>query len=214
MSILSDLFGGGKNPADAAMPYLNQIPDVGHNAYDPYISQGQAAGGRAGSAYEDLMKDPTGFINKLMENYQTSAGYGAKKDELTNLMGNTAASGGFAGSPFDQGQQAKGVNDLLSQDMQQYLQNAFGAYKTGLEGEQGIANQGFQASGNLADILGGNLNQQANLGFQGQQQKNSNKTAIISALIKALGIGGGLAAGGGLGGLALGGLGSGMFGGG
>src|SRR3990167_9540646 len=39
MSWLSSLFHGGnsKNPADAAMPYLNQVPGVSHQGYDPYI---------------------------------------------------------------------------------------------------------------------------------------------------------------------------------
>lgn len=208
MSILSKLFGG-QNPADAAMPYLNQIPGVGHNAYDPYITAGQTAGQNTQGQYEGLMNDPTGFINKLMESYEPSKGYQFSKDQLTKEMGNTAASGGFAGTSYDQQQQGAGIQGLLSKDMQQFLSNALGVYGTGLQGEQGIADKGYDASGKLADILGGSLNQQGGLAFQGQQQQNANKTSMINSLVKALG----MAAGGGVGGI-FGALGSGMFGGG
>lgn len=216
MSILSNLFGG-RNPADAAMPYLNQIPGVGHDAYDPYITAGRQAGQNTQGQYEGLMNDPTGFINKLMESYKPSEGYQFQKGELTKELGNTSAAGGFAGTEYDQMQQGKGIQGLLSQDMQQFLSNALGVYGTGLQGEQGIADKGFQASGSLADILGGSLNQQGGLAFQGQSQQNANKTAMISSLIKALGMAGGMAATGGVGGLgalAAGGFGSSMFGGG
>ena len=213
MSILSKLFGGS-NAGDAAMPYLNQIPGVGHDAYDPYITEGRTAGQNVQGQYEGLMNDPTGFINKLMQAYQPSEGYQFQKGELSKAMGNTAASGGFAGTSFDQGQQAKGIQGLLSQDMQQFLSNALGVYGTGLQGEQGISDRGYDATGKLTDILGGNLNQQGGLAFQGQQQKNANRSAAINALIKSLGVAAGGAATGGLGGLFAGGLGSGMFGGG
>ncbi len=219
MSILAKLFGGhgggqGSNPANAAQPFLQQIPQVGHNAYDPYIQQGQAAGQRTGSQYESLMNDPQAFINKLMEGYKPSEGYQFQKGELTSQLGNAAAAGGVAGTPTDQMNQGKAIQGLLSQDQQQYLQNALGVYGTGLSGEQHAADQGFNASGSLADLLGGNLNQQANLGFQGVQQNNVNKNAMISSLIKALGIGGGAFFGGAPGALIGGGLGSNMFGGG
>jgi hypothetical protein len=217
MSILSKLLGGGSNPADSAMPYLNQISGVGHQYYDPYVNQGLAAGQKAQDQYDTLMNDPTGFINKLMESYKPSEGYQFQKDELTRGMGNTAAAGGFAGTNYDQMQQAQGVQGLLSKDMQQYLQNALGIYGTGLEGEQGIANQGFQASGSLADYLGSNLGQQGQLAFQGKAQQNANKTSMINSLIKALGMAGGMGAFGGLGSLgslAGGGFGSNMYGGG
>lgn len=222
MSILSNLFGGGgrsrTNPANAAMPYLNQIPSVGHDYFDPFVKQGQEADARLNNEFINLYKDPTGFINKIMESYKPSEAYQFNRDELQKVLGSTAAAGGYRGTDFDQQQQAKYISGLLSQDEQQFLQNALGAYNTGLEGEKGFSNRGFTASGNLADIIGGSLNQRGGLAFQGQSQINANKAGLISALLKALGVGTGLAAGGGafgnLASLASGGLGSDMFGGG
>lgn len=214
MSILSNLFGGGRNPADAANPYLNQIPGVGHQYYDPYVNAGRDASSRTKSQYEELMSDPTAFMNKLMQGYKPSEGYQYQKDALTKEMGATSAAGGIAGTPMDQKAQAEGVQGLLGKDQQQYLQNAFGAFNTGLQGEEGIAGRGYNASGSLADLLGGALNQQGGLAFQGQSQKNSNQNGLFAALAKALGMGVGAFAGGPIGALAGGGLSSSMFGGG
>jgi hypothetical protein len=196
MGILDKIFGGGTDPVKAATPYLNQIPGVGHDAYDSYINAGKDASGKTKSQYENMINDPTGFINKLMEGYKPSEGYQFQKGELTKELQNNANAGGIAGTNFSNEQIGKGVQGLLSNDMQQFLTNVLGRYDTGLQGEQGIANQGFTASGNLADILGGNLNQQANMAFQGAQQKNTNKNGMFSALAKALGIGAGALTGG------------------
>ncbi len=192
MSWLSKLFGGGdKSPMDAANPYLNQIPGVGHQNYDPYVNAVQDAAGKTKSKYEELMSDPTGFINKLMEGYKTSEGYNFQKDQLTKELGNTAAAGGVAGTPMDQMNQAQGIQGLLGKDMQQFLQNALGVFGKGLEGEEGIAGRGFDASKALADLLGGTLNSQAGLAFNDAQQKNKNKNDMWSMFGKALGAGAG-----------------------
>jgi hypothetical protein len=210
MSMLSKLFGGGgSNPMDAANQYLNQIPGVAHQGYDDYINAGKDASGKTKSQYEDMMNDPTGFINKIMEQYKESEGYGFAKDRLTKEMGNAAAMGGIAGTPLDQMNQAEGVQGLLSKDMQQFLQNALGRYDKGLEGEEGIADRGYDASGKLTDALGGALNQQGGLAFNNAQQKNKNRNDMWSMFGKALGGGAGFA----LGGLPGATFGAGLFGG-
>lgn len=192
MSILSKLFGGGgKNPMDAANQYLNQIPGVAHQGYDPYVNAGLDASGKTKSKYEDLMNDPTGFINKLMEGYKPSEGYQFQKEQLTKELGNTAAAGGIAGTPQDQMNQGEGIQKLLSGDMQQFLKNVLGVFDTGLEGEEGVANRGYDASGKLTDALGSALNQQGGLAFQDAQQKNKNKNDMWSMFGKALGAGAG-----------------------
>jgi hypothetical protein len=197
MSWLSKLFGGGgKSPMDSANQYLNQIPGVAHQGYDDYINQGKDASGKTKSQYEDMMNDPTGFINKLMEGYKPSEGYQFQKEQLTKELGNTAAAGGIAGTPQDQMNQGAGVQKLLSGDMQQFLQNVLGRYDKGLEGEEGIASRGYDASGKLTDTLGGALNQQGGLAFQDQQQKNQNKNDLWHMFGKALGAGAGAFLGG------------------
>lgn len=197
MSWLSKLFGGdGKSPMDAANKYLNQIPGVGHEGYDPYVNTGLDASGKTKSKYENLMNDPTDFINKLMDGYKPSEGYQFQKDQLTKDLSNTAAAGGVAGTPLDQMNQGQGIQKLLSEDMQQFLKNVLGVFGKGLEGEEGIAGRGFDASKNLTDLLGGALNQKGGLAFQDQQQKDKNKNDLWSMFGKALGGGAGFALGG------------------
>lgn len=197
MGLLDSIFGGkGSSPRDSANQYLNQIPGVAHQGYDDYVNQGKDASGRTKAAYESMMNDPTGFINKIMEQYKNSEAYGFKKDALTKEMGNTAALGGFAGTNYDQMNQAAGVQGLLSQDMQEFLQNVLGRYDKGLKGEEGVANRGYNATGQLTDTLTGGLNQQGGLAFQDQQQKNQNKNDLWHMFGKALGAGAGAFFGG------------------
>lgn len=173
---IKDTFGFGKakytDPAAAAQPYLSQIPQVGHQTYDPYVNRGNQAANTINPLYERFATDPRGYLDELMSGYEPSQGYQKRKEELTRAAGNTAAAGGYRGTPSDIRNQTEIVNGLLSEDMQQFLQNIFGIQNTGLQGEQGFSNTGFNASNNLADIVGNSLNQQGGLAFQSARQKN------------------------------------------
>lgn len=205
MGWLNDFFGSS-DPQKDANKYLNQIPGVAHEGYDPYVNAGRDASGRTKSKYESLMDDPTSFINKLMEGYKPSEGYQFQKDQLTKELGNTAAAGGIAGTPQDQMNQGAGIQKLLSGDMQQFLSNILGVFNTGLEGEEGIAGRGYDASKNLTDTLGNNLTQQGGLAYQGARDRNQRSADHWKMFGQALGgaVGGPLGAGigGGVGGLA------------
>jgi hypothetical protein len=188
MSWLSKLFGGHDNSAmDAANQYLNQISGVAHQGYDPYVNQGREASGRTQQTYEELMKDPTAFINKLMEGYKPSEGYNYQKELLQRELGNTAAAGGFAGTALDQENQGTAIQKLLSGDMQQFLNNILGVFNTGLKGEEGIAGRGYNATQQLTDTLGNSLNQQGGLAFQNQQQQNQNRSDLFKIFGQMLG---------------------------
>lgn len=194
MSLLDRIFGTS-SPREAANPYLNQIPGVAHQGYDPYINAGADASGKTKSQYEDLINDPTGFINKIMEGYKPSEGYQFQKEQLQKELSNTAAAGGIAGTPFDQMNQGQAVQKLLSGDMQQFLQNILGRYDKGLAGEEGIAERGYNASGKLTDTLGNALNQQAGFAANDVQQKNKQTQDLWSMFGKALGGAAGAAGG-------------------
>ncbi len=198
MSILDKLFGGGNkpNPMDEANKYLSQIPRQSHETYDPYITQGKASGTNLHNHYEELMNDPQGFINKIMSGYKPSESYQFQKSELQDALGNTAAVGGYAGTPLDQRNQGEQIQKLLSGDQQQWLSNILGVYNKGVSGEEGESERGYNASKGLNDDIGGSLNQQGGLAFNQAQQKNKDKQAMIRALMKALGLGAGFAYGG------------------
>ena len=193
MSILDSIFGGGggKNPVHEANNYLNQIPGQAHTSYDDYITKCKESGGNVHQAFQDMMSDPQGFINKIMGGYQESDAYKYQKDKLGTAMSNTAAAGGIAGTPLDQMTQGEQIQKLLSGDQQQWLQNVLGRFDKGLGGESDEATRGYDASGKLNDVLGGALNQQGGLAFQGTQADNAqhgaNQKAFMSFLAKALG---------------------------
>lgn len=196
MGILDSIFGKKSNPGAAASPFLSQIPSVGFQQYSPYINQGFDSGNRAKGSYDEMVADPVAFLNKIMKGFEPSEGYNFEKDLLTKQLSNTANAGGIAGTPYDQLNQGEAVHGLLSKDMQQFLENAFGIQKTGLAGEQHTADTGFEASKALTDLLGGSMNQQGGLAFNSAQQKNTDRSGIISMLAKALGAGAGALFGG------------------
>ena len=200
------LFGKRADPQAEANKYLDQIPGMGKGYYDPFIQRGGRAGDILEGQYGNLINDPTSLIDKIMGNYETSKGYQTQKDILGRELGASAAAGGVAGTPFHQQQQGEMVEGLLSQDMQNYLKNALGMYQTGLSGEAGLYDKGYGASGSLADLIGGSLNQQAGMAYQGAQDKNARRDALMSSLMKLAGTAGGALLGGPLGGMIGGGL--------
>lgn len=187
MSWLSDLFGGGKNPANSAMPYLNQIPGQTNQYYQPYFDAGKGALNPLQDQYKNLLGDPGSVMNKFGESYKQSPGFKFAMDQA--LMGGdrAAAAGGMAGTPTHQFQNMQLANDLASKDYNNYMQNALGLYGMGLSGEQGMAGMGQTAGQNLADMIAQTLAQQGNLAFQGQRQQNQNRSDLFGNIAKGAG---------------------------
>lgn len=160
------------NPANAAMPYLNQIPGMMEGYFNPYISSGQNAMGMLQGQYGNLINDPNAMIAKWGAGYQQSPGYQFQVDQATKAANRAGAAGGMLGSPMEQQQLSGTINNLANQDFQQYLQNVMGAYGLGLSGEQNINQMGFNASDDLARSLAENMQNQAQLAYSGQQNQN------------------------------------------
>jgi len=182
---------GQRDPAKDANRYLDKIPGVGHDAYDPFINQGREAGGILKDQYGRML-DPTKYMDDIMKNYQMSQGATYKRDQLGKGIGNTAAAGGIAGTPEHQREYGQMSNDIMSQDMDQYLQNALGINDRGIRGEEGFYDKGFQASGSLADMLASMFGSKAGLAYQSGTQKNANEQALMQSLMKMFSQGAGV----------------------
>lgn len=191
MSWLSDFFKGGKNPADAAMPYLDKIPGMEHQAYDPYIQHGNEAYNTLNPQITQMGSDPAAFLEKLMGSYTPSRGYQLKNDEMRRAAGNTAAAGGMRGSLNDITNEARISDTLMGDDMQQWLQNVLGIQKEGLSGLTHQFDTGFDATKGLTGDLSNVLGTQAGLAFQGQANQNQSRGDMLSGIMKALGAVGG-----------------------
>lgn len=204
MSLLGNLLGvpskrNFKDPAEAANPYLQQIPQTAQQYYNPYIEQGQQASNVLQSQYDQLL-NPASKLHELERGYEESPGAAYKRDKMQKAVDASAAAGGISGNPYHQQQTGELVNSILSQDMQDYLRNALGLYGQGLQGEEGIAQKGFGSSASLADILTGNLGSQGTLAYQGAQQQNmlnqGRQNSLSKLIANALGAGGGFLMGG------------------
>lgn len=187
MSWLSDFFKGGKNPADSAMPYLNQIPGQTQQYQQPYFDAGKSQLPRLQDQYSQLMNDPGGRMNKIGESFQQSPGFQFAMDQAMQGGNHAAAAGGMAGSPQHEQQNMQLATNLGNQEYNNWLQNAMGMYGQGLQGAQGMSNQGQQAGQSMADMIAQTLAQQGNLAFQGSRQQNQNKNDLWGNIFKGAG---------------------------
>jgi hypothetical protein len=186
MSWFSNLFGG-KNPADAAMPYLNQIPGKTQQYQQPYFEAGKSQLPGLQEQYGQLLNDPGGRINKIGESFKESPGFKFAMQQALQGGNHAAAAGGMAGSPQHEQQNMQLATDLGNQEYNNWMKNALGEYNMGMQGSQGMANQGQQAGQSMADMIAQTLAQQGNLAFNGQQQQNQNKSDMWGNIFKGAG---------------------------
>lgn len=187
MSWLSNFFSGGKNPADSAMPYLNQIPGQTQQYQQPWFQAGKNMIPGLTDQYNQLMNDPSKRLNDIGAGYKESPGFKFAMQQALQGGNHAAAAGGMAGSPQHEQQNMQLANDIASQDYNKWLDNALGLYGQGLSGGQTMSNQGQQAGQNIADMIAQTLAQQANLSFQGQAQKNQNQSDLFGNIAKGVG---------------------------
>ena len=243
---MSLLGGGGGRGGDGGMGYLNQIPGMAMGFLNPYTEEGKKTynslldqysntsttnPNQFPAEYSQMARDPNAFVNNLMKGYEPSRGYNYKQNQMLGAARNSAASGGFAGTQYDQANQAETIKDLLGSDMAEYLTNVMNIQKSGLEGEErrlagrertlsGEAGRGGMAAHDLANILGSNLSQQAGLRFQQERQRRLdrannkyNNAGLLGNLLNGIRGGGVLDESGAYGGRGIGGLFNGLFGG-
>lgn len=210
MSWLSDFFKGGKNPADAAMPYLNQIPGMEKQYYDPFINRGNEAANTLTPQFNQMSSDPAQFLEGLMGKYAPSRAYQLRNEEALRSAGNTAAAGGMRGSLNDIKNESRISDALLGDDMQQWLQNVLGIQGKGQEGLGHQVDTGFLGTQGLTGDLSNVLGTQAGLAFQGQANQNKSRSDALSGILQALGgvAGFGLPGGGTIGGSIFNGIGN------
>jgi hypothetical protein len=170
---IGGLFGGGKNPADAANKYIDQIPGQTNQYFDPFFQAGKNQLPGLSEQYGSLLNDPGGKLNEIGANYKQSPGFQFALQQALKGSGNAAAAGGMAGSPQHEQENMGIASGLASKDYNDWLQQATGLYGQGLTGSQGMANQGQAAGQSQADMIAQALAQKANYAYEGQASKNS-----------------------------------------
>lgn len=183
------IFGSKSNPANAAMPYLNQIGPTMSPYYQPYINQGQQSLGMLSQQYGEDITNPGGVMSSIGAGYQASPGYEWQVQQGTEAGNNAAAAGGYVGTPMHQQQQSEMEQGIANQDYYNYLNHALGIYKGGLQGESGLNQMGYNASNELAQSLAQALMSQAGLAYSGQENQNQSQRGLLGGLVGA-GLGG------------------------
>lgn len=189
MSWFSNLFSGGgyKNPANNAMPYLNQIPGQAGQYQQPWMEAGKNQIPGLQDQYGQLMNDPGGKMNDIGKSFQASPGFQFAMQQAMQGGNHAAAAGGMAGSPQHEQQNMEMATNLGNQEYGNWMKNALGLYGQGLEGSQGMANQGQQAGQSMADMIAQTLAQQADLSYSGQQNQNQQNASKWGNIGKGIG---------------------------
>ena len=181
-------FGGGQtNPADVANKYLEQIPGQTKQYYDPYMQAGKGALSDLQNQYGGLLNNTGDVYNKLAGGYKESPGYQYALKSALGAGDAAAAAGGLLGSNAHQEGNMNLASDIASKDFNNYLKSILGLYGKGLEGEQGLNTQGFEANTSYGNMLGDILGQKAQYGYAGQAGQNQAKQQGISDIFKGLG---------------------------
>lgn len=190
MGFLNSIFGGkGRNPADAAMPYMNQIAPMAKENLQPWQQQGQQAQQQNQQQFSSMASNPADFLAQLRATYSPSEGYKFKQQQMAKAMSGASAAGGFRGTESDQAAQANLVKGLLSEDEGAYLDRVLGIQGTGLQGNENIATRGYGAAGDLTNVLGSTYGQQGALAYKGQENKNATNQAFQKMMMQLLGAG-------------------------
>lgn len=173
LSLGAGLFGGkAANPANAAMPYLNQIPGTLKPYYDPYISAGKDSLATLMSQFNNLVSNPGQTFSDLGQGFQQSPGYQFNYNQGMNAINSAAQAGGMAGTPYHQQNAGNMASNLANQDFYNYMGNVMGLYNQGLGGLSGINQMGYNASNELANSLAAALMNQAGMAYNGQANSN------------------------------------------
>jgi len=222
MSFFSNLFSMGvpgmmglgqrrnPNPAEAANPYLAQVPALAQQHLAPYLQRGTQGDNNATNAYyrsyneyanpanvypqeynnpegiypaeyTQMGQNPVRFVEDIMRNYEPSRGYNYKQNRMLQAMRNSAASGGFAGTEIDRENQANLVREMLGQDMQEFLGNILGVQQHGLAGRAAGIEKGLAGrERGLERGLLGRERAQARLGEMGERQATQGFGAATS----------------------------------
>ncbi len=167
------------NPGNAAMPYeqqgMNQLPGY----YKPYMQAGQGALGTLGGQYSQLLNNPGGMFNQIGQSYHQSPGFQFAMRQAMMGANQGAAAGGMAGSPSAMQNNMQIATGLGNQDYYNYMNNAMGMYGQGLQGEQGLAGLGYDASNSLGTNMGDMYNNEAQLAYAGQADQNQDTGGLI-----------------------------------
>ncbi len=186
--LISMMMNNNNNPANAAMPYLDQIPGQINKYYQPYVNAGQTALNTVQPEFQNLINNPGGKLNQIGQGFQQSPGFKFALQQALQGAGHAAAAGGMAGSPEHEFENMQLATNLGNQEYYNWLNPATQMYGKGLEGTQDIFHQGQQASGNMAEQIAQILAQKGNLAYAGAENQNQAQNSMLNNITGGAGL--------------------------
>lgn len=175
MGFLGGLFGDSGAPYKDAMGQYEKWANKAQGVQNPFLNMGTSAIPKF-NQWLSGMKDPSGFINKLMGGYQESPFAKYEQEQAMRAAQNMGSASGLTGStPLTQFAQQNASN-ISSQDLQNWLSRVLGInteYGSGLQGQI----SGGQNAANALTGMYGDMGRQMGAAAYGQEagrQQDSN----------------------------------------
>ena len=167
------MFGSNSNPYQQDAQYMDQIPGIQQQYLGPYSQMGQTLLPQLAGGYGAMTMHPGQIQAGLGSGFQQDPGYQWNLDQQMQGQNQAMAAGGMSGSPESQQFAEDTSGQLANQQYQHYLNNQMKIAGSGLQGEQGLENQGYRASGQMANNMTDYLYNRGNLaGAQAQNKRN------------------------------------------
>lgn len=182
---LQGWLGNSDRPYNKAGDVYEQHSKEAQRFQNPFYEAGQRGMGN----YEEWLqgqKDPSGFVNKLMNNYQESPYATFQKTQGQNAANNAASASGLTGStPFAQAS-ADYAQNITSQDQNKWLEHVLGVNTQYGQGNMNLM-QGGQNAANMLSQLQEHLgNYRGDTTYGAEMGKNKDRGDMWSGGLKFL----------------------------
>lgn len=171
---LGGLFNNSDKPFHEAGNTLQKYLGEGREVQNPFMNMGK----QAIPQFQDWlkgMKDPSGFINTLMNKYQESPWAKFQQDQSARRFGNAGSATGLTGSTPLASFEQQNMHDISSQDMNTWLSHVLGInteYGGGLQNE---ITGGQNAANSITDLLKSMGTDMAGLAGSEEYAKNKDR---------------------------------------
>ena len=149
--LLGGMFGNSGKPYDKAMEEYQKYMQMGQGVQQPYLDAGKEGLGN----YQEWLKgqkDPGGFINNLMGQYQQSPYNSYLQGQAQNAGINAGSANGTMGSSALMQQMQQNAGNISQQGMDSWLQNALGINSQYGQGQQNLMQGGQGAANSLMNM--------------------------------------------------------------
>ncbi len=149
--LLGGMFGNSGKPYDKAMEQYQKFMQMGQGVQQPYLDAGKQGLGN----YQEWLqgqKDPSGFINNLMGQYQQSPYTSYLQQQAQNAGINAGSANGTMGSSALAQQMQQNAGNIAQQGMDSWLQNVLGINTQYGQGQKNLVDTGQNSANSLMNM--------------------------------------------------------------